>query len=552
MSFRLGPIKIPIQGVDEFSKVMDKAGARVQMLGRGMSSAGRAMTVGMTLPIAAFGFASMKASMDFNAAMANVSTLIPGQQKRLLGLKGSVEELSVATGKSAQDIAGGLYQVISAFGDTADTEQLLVINSRAAVAGLSSVSEAINLTSAVTKAFGDTSAEAAQNVMDMSFVAVKLGQTTFPELAASLPRVTALSEKLGVTQQEMFATMAAATGVTGNTAEVSTQLAGVLGALIKPTADMEIAFKKLGVRSGEELIQQRGLHGTMAALRTLSERYGISLGKLLGRKEALTLSFALTGAQADKYTSSLEAMSDASGATDEAFKEQTEGINEAGFQWAQFRQELAKFMREFGDNMAPMLTQLLEKLRPVLMSLANMSPTMMRNVAVIGAVVAALGPLLMMLGNITLLSGTLMKLLTAKWFLGAMKAIGLVLKGFMLNPVTLIISAFLIWANVIRMVIKYWENLKAAFSSWDMFKKTTKIFFGGEGHTPQTEEERQAGIARARQAMRDRQAGGGADLTQRSVVDVNFKNAPAGMRPEVVSGGDVNLMTELGLLPAGG
>ena len=54
------------------------------------------------------------------------------------------------------------------------------INAKAARAGIATTADSINLTSAVTKANGDTSAAAVQHVADLAFKTVELGQTTFP------------------------------------------------------------------------------------------------------------------------------------------------------------------------------------------------------------------------------------------------------------------------------------------------------------------------------------------------------------------------------------
>ena len=51
--------------------------------------------------------------------MANVATLIPGSTARVEEIKTAVQDLAVAHGRQTQDLVGGLYQTISAFGDRA-------------------------------------------------------------------------------------------------------------------------------------------------------------------------------------------------------------------------------------------------------------------------------------------------------------------------------------------------------------------------------------------------------------------------------------------------
>lgn len=55
--------------------------------------------------------------------------------------------------------------------------------------------------------------------------------TSFEQLAAALPAVVGQAAQLGVSFEEVSAVMATLTSVTGNTSEVSTQLASVLTAL---------------------------------------------------------------------------------------------------------------------------------------------------------------------------------------------------------------------------------------------------------------------------------------------------------------------------------
>ena len=162
--------------VSGMQKSLNSASKTLKGFGDGMKKAGSTMTKYVTAPIIGLGTASTKMGMDFNKSMANVATLIPGNVERVNELKQSVLDLSIETGKSAQDISAGLYQVISAFGDSADAAKQLEVAVKAATAGVSTTEEAINLLSAVTKGYGDTSLEAMEKVSDLAFMTVKLGQ----------------------------------------------------------------------------------------------------------------------------------------------------------------------------------------------------------------------------------------------------------------------------------------------------------------------------------------------------------------------------------------
>ncbi len=136
-----------------------------------------------------------KVSTDINASLANIGTL-GIDNDRLLQMKPALQEIAILTAKNTEDIGEGVYQVVSAFGDTNDTLKITEINAKAAAAGLATTKESINLTSLVTKGYGDISADANQKVADLAFTTVRLGQTTFPELAANIGSVVSPSKAL--------------------------------------------------------------------------------------------------------------------------------------------------------------------------------------------------------------------------------------------------------------------------------------------------------------------------------------------------------------------
>jgi len=123
---------------------------------------------------------SINGAIEFNRSMGAIATLIPGSNERVLEIKESIRGLSLEYGKTAQDVTGGTFELLSAFGDSANVIQKQSIAIKAASAAQSDSKEAIGLLSGVTRAYGDESIGAFQKASDLAFVAAKLGQTTFP------------------------------------------------------------------------------------------------------------------------------------------------------------------------------------------------------------------------------------------------------------------------------------------------------------------------------------------------------------------------------------
>lgn len=443
------PIKIPILGVDMASKDFDKMILNANKMGAAISSLGKQMTAAITLPILGVGVASLKMSDQFNEAMSDVGTLIPGQRALLDDLKQDVLSLGVNMATPFEDVAKGLYDTVSAFGNAETATGKLNTVVKAAKAGGSTAAEALALLSAVTKGYGDTSNEAVAEVGDLAFLTVKLGQTTFPELASSIGKVVPLAKKLGEQTSSLFGYFATLTGVTGNAAEVSTQLASAYGAFLKPSTEMKKEVKKLGFASSIAMVQELGLIGALHKLNEAVEGDEQAMASMLTRKEGMLAAFALTGAQAGEAADKIKQMENATGSLDAAFKEKTNGINEAGFAFRQASQEVKRFMIQIGDRLAPVLLQLSDNFKPISDALNKMSDETLKTTIKIAGFMALAGPLVMVIGSIT----KSVILLTAVLGAGKIGAIFAVITG----PIG---AAVLALVGLTAAVALFWDQLK--------------------------------------------------------------------------------------------
>jgi TP901 family phage tail tape measure protein len=403
------------KGFKEADNIVAASGKKLKSMGDSTSDVGKKMSRNLTLPMLAAGGGAIKMANDFNGAMANVGTLIPGNTERVLEMKKAIQLMAKDTGKATGDLADGLYQTVSAFGDTAESVMLLETNAKAAVAGLASTTDAINLTSAVTKAYGDTSAKAVAQAADLALMTVRLGQTTFPELASSIGAVTPLANELGISQEQLFGTMAAFTGVTGGASEVATQMRSAMMGLMNPTEQASEAFKKAGFESAKAAIEHGGLQGAMKMLTDEATASGKPLAEFIGRVEGQTLALAGAGDLAEDWTSKTAQMGDVVGTTAIAFGEATNGVNKTGFALQQAKQRAAVMTQQVGDALGPALislmeaaTPLIEKFEGLVTAFAGASPEMQKMVIGGAALVAGLGPLLFVGGKVASVAGSMM------------------------------------------------------------------------------------------------------------------------------------------------
>ncbi|NJL71794.1 MAG: phage tail tape measure protein, partial [Candidatus Competibacteraceae bacterium] len=313
---------------------------------------------------------------------------MPGASARITELKGNVQDLAAESGKGTRDLTQGLYQIISAFGDSAEAAGQLELASKAATAGAASTLESINLLSAVTKGYGDASLEAQKKVGDLAFTTVKLGQTTFPELAASIQQVVPQSKALGVSQEELFSIFAAGTGVIGSASEVATKYRASREPHEAGERDDGNLRPPGGRERGRAHREIRRLRGSLGAVKREAEEAGIPFQDLFSSSEALTLALSFTGAQADTLREKLASLRDSSGALDEAYTAATEGTGKFAHELDQARAAAEVLAQRFGEELLGSAEGFLLPLLEIVRGLAEMDEETLRTVISIGKLVA--------------------------------------------------------------------------------------------------------------------------------------------------------------------
>nr|DAO20387.1 MAG TPA: minor tail protein [Caudoviricetes sp.] len=367
-------VKFVAKGVKAFGGIVAKLGLA------GVAAGFGAVTAAGTL--------ALKSAMDFEKGMANVGTLLDGDVKGKLSSMGeSLKTISKDTGVDLNNLSGGLYEVVSAFGESADSTKQLEIAAKAAKAGNAETSEAVKMLSAVTKGYGDTSAEAVGKAADLAFETVKLGQTSFPELASSMGAVIPLASTLKVSQEELFGAMATLTGVTGGTAEVTTQLKATMQGFMSPTAEMSAALKKMGYASGAAALESEGLGSILNKLKDSVNGDEVAFAGLFSSVEAKNAVLALAGSQAENFVTKTDAMTKASGAAEGAFQQQNKSVAAMAGKIKNYGMVM---LTSIGEKALPIITDALDKVMTVMPSFESS----------VGKVFDAVGPVLLSIGNI--------------------------------------------------------------------------------------------------------------------------------------------------------
>lgn len=266
-------------------------------------------------------------SFAYGKAMKAANTMAGKDAAGFKELKNDVSELAKQIPIARDELANGLYMVISNGVPEDNWISYLEKSSKASIGGIADLQKVVTVTSTIIKNYG-LEWEAAGDIQDKIQLTAKNGVTSFEQLADALPSVAGSASQLGITINELMAIFATCTGVTGNTAEVSTQLGAVLKALIKPSSEAAKAAEQMGIKFDAAAIREAGgldnfLKSLDKAIKEYSARTGelseTIYGNLFGSARALRLLTSLTGEQADKFTANIGEMTNSAGTIEEAF-----------------------------------------------------------------------------------------------------------------------------------------------------------------------------------------------------------------------------------------
>lgn len=268
-------------------------------------------------------------SRAFGAAMKAANTMAGKNAEGFANLKGQVADLSKTLPIARDELANGLYQVISNGVPEDNWIDYLNKSAKASVGGIADLGETVKVTSTVIKNYG-LAWDAAESVQDKIQLTAKNGVTSFEQLAQALPRVTANASTLGVSVDELLASFATLTGVSGNTNEVATQMTAIFTALVKPSSEATEMAEKMGIEFNAASIKAAGgLRNFLTQLDASVKEYAAANGvleqevyaKLFGSAESLRALTPLTNQLAEKFSENVDAMANSAGTINAAYNE---------------------------------------------------------------------------------------------------------------------------------------------------------------------------------------------------------------------------------------
>lgn len=385
-------------------------GESAKEVGSKLNSAGDAL-IKFSAPIVAAGGVMSKLAMDFETGMAKVSTIADESQVSIEDLGNAIRIMSDQTGKSTGELSEALYQTISAGVETGNAINVLGVATKVAIGGFTDTTTAIDGMTSMLNAYG-LSAEKAIDISDQMFITQKFGKTSIDQLAQSLGQVAPLAYQAGLSTEELFGSVAALTRQGIQTSQAMTGIKAALSNIVKPSQQASELAEELGLKFSASALQSKGWERFLEDVQRKTKGNTEQMSILFGSVEALNSVLALTSTQGSKqFKQAMQEVQNATGATEEAFGKMADTTS---YSWQQTMQRIKNSAEKAGQNLLPLVEGILNILTPIATLIGSINPGLLQFIVIAGTVGMVMGTMLKTAGsiatsinNITSLIGTM-------------------------------------------------------------------------------------------------------------------------------------------------
>ena len=387
----------------QFDAALTKSQARMATVGKSMKKIGMKMSMALTLPLALIGGASFKMAKDFEVSMSKVIGLVGVAKEQVNAWKEDILAMAPAVGKMPKELGEALFFVTSAGIRGAKAMEVLEASAKAASAGLGETKDVADLVTSAMNAYGSETLSA-MDATNVLVAAVREGKAEAADLAGSMGMVLPIASEMGVRFDEVGAAIAAMTRTGTNAATASMQLRQILASLIKPTEQAKESLKNMGTSASEmrKILREDGLVVALTKLKKITSEYGEeAMSTVFPNIRALSGVLDLMGSNAKDNIAIFDRMTDSTGSLDKAFEAASSTTQ---FKWNKSMSKMNVTLIKLGNVVKEMVMPILSKLFNFIGKIGDafnsLSKPMKKIVIGISGILAAVGPLLIVLGFI--------------------------------------------------------------------------------------------------------------------------------------------------------
>lgn len=295
-------------------------GTKISGLGTKMAALGRSFTMA-TIPVALLSGVMVKSAIDYEDTLNKTMRLADASVADTKRWSKEIIALSADVGRGPQELAEALYFVTSSGIPAAAAMDVLKVSAKAAAVGMGDAKTVADLLTSVINAYGASNITAAESA-DIVTATVRRGKGEADAFAHSMGRMAPQAAALGVSFNDLGASMAVLTNNGLSTHEAATRVNQVMMNIIKPSKQASEAIAAAGGSFDEvrKIIKEKGLLEALKYMRELAGGNDQAFATMLPNVRALNAALILTAKDGAATTNDIFAdLRDASGDLDKSF-----------------------------------------------------------------------------------------------------------------------------------------------------------------------------------------------------------------------------------------
>ena len=378
---------------------IDEVGQKMESVGNSIAGAGKSM-MPLTLAIGGVGTAAVKTAADFDAGMSQVAAISGATGDDLEALRDKAREMGSKTKFSASEAASAMEYMAMAGWKTGDMlGGIEGIMNLAAASGEDLATTSDIVTDALT-AFG-LSAEDSGHFADILAAASSNANTNVSMMGETFKYCAPIAGALGFSAEDT----AEAIGLMANAGIKSTQAGTALRTIMNNlTGEVKISGKAIGdvtIATTNADGSMRDLSDILADCRTafsgLSESEKAQAAETLVGKNAMSGFLALMNAAPEDIDKLSNAIDNCDGTAESMAATMQDNL--AG-QLTILKSQLEELAISFGEILMPAIRSIVSHIQGFIDKLNGMDESQKKAIITIGLVVAAIGPLLVIIGTV--------------------------------------------------------------------------------------------------------------------------------------------------------
>ena len=398
---------------------IEEVGDKLQTAGDKISGAGEKL-LPVTAAVAGLGTAAVKTTADFDTSMSQVQATMGITKDAMSELNGEsvntvealrdlAKQMGSETAFSASECADAMNYLALAGYDTQEIYDTLPTVLNLAAAGGIDLASASDMVTDAMSALGMETREADTMVDQMSKTA-STTNTSVAQLGEAILTIgaTARTVKGGTAELNTALGILANNGIKG--AEGGTHLRNVILALQSPTDKAAACMESLGVEVYDSEGNMRSLNDILGDLNTSMDRMTSAekqniISSIFNKTDLAAVNSLLSNT-GDSWDSLQQSITESGGAAQQMADTQLDNLSG---QITILKSALEGLAISFGEILMPKIRAAAKKIQEFMDKLNGMNDEQKETVVKIAAVVAAIGPMLILFGKVTSTVGTAMK-----------------------------------------------------------------------------------------------------------------------------------------------